>query len=125
MNKIIVEIDNKKFEVKKLAIKDYADLMKGLGKLPDNLSLISGKSNEEIVSELPMLIGTFLPEVLEILSGAVKVPGEELEEMGLDDIIKLTVAVYEVNNISGIVGTIKKMMARQNSQKKTETSTEQ
>lgn len=120
MSVTIVLEDDRKVVVSKLPLKKYVDVFNAIGKLPEQLDQIAGKSNQEIFTELPSLIATFLPEVARILSVATGLKEEEIMELGLDEATELFVAVIEVNNISKVTDNIKKLTARQ-----TEASTKQ
>lgn len=111
MKTLIVDIDGKKVEIAKLPIGKYAELLKAIKNLPQHISGFENKKNDEIIGMLPMLIGESLPDFIEILTIATPCKKEEIEQMGLDEVTRLIVAIIEVNNFKEVYANIKKAMA--------------
>lgn len=112
MKTIKIKLDNQTVEIKKLAIGKYAELLKALKEIPKKVTGLSGVSNDQILELLPSLIGDSLPEVINVLTIATPLTAEELNEMGLDEIVSIALAVYEVNNYRNIYDQIKKATAQ-------------
>jgi hypothetical protein len=107
-----VKLDNQTIEVAKLPIGKYAELLKALKELPKHVKGLENKPNDEIFAMLPNLIGEALPDFIEILTIATPLKKEEVEEMGLDEVTRVVVAIVEVNNFKEVFDNIKKVTAR-------------
>lgn len=107
-----VQLDNKSIAVAKLPIGKYAELLKSLKELPKHVKGLQGKPNDEILEMLPNLIGEALPDFIEILTIATPLKKEEVEQMGLDEVTRVILAVIEVNNFKEVFDNIKKATAR-------------
>ena len=62
------------------------------------------------VSYLHRLVDS-LPDLLGVVSVATSIPYEEIEKLGLAEIVRLIKAVFEVNNYSEVYETVKKALA--------------
>lgn len=109
---IVVNIDDKKVVVKKLAIGKYSELFLALQNLPKHVKDLDKLDNDSIVERLPELLASATPDVIEIVSIAVDMPKDEVEELGLDEVTDIIVAALEVNDYEKIIANIKKIMAR-------------
>lgn len=109
---ITVKLDEREIEVKKLPIGRYIELLKALETLPKQISGLDGLSNEDVLSRIPLVIAESLPEFINILTIATELKKEEIEELGLDECIKIIEAVVEVNNFKDVFSSIKKVLAR-------------
>lgn len=109
---IQVKLDDKTVEVSKLPIGRYAELLKALKELPIDINGIEKLSNDQIFKQLPTMIGDALPQFLNILPIATPLKIEEIEPLGLDEVVRLVMAVVEVNNYSEVFSTVKKALAR-------------
>lgn len=108
MKSIIVQLDEQKITVEKLPLYRYAEVLKALNELPNKIDGLSNMTSDDILKKLPSLIATSLPEVVQILSIATSTPVDTLNNFALDEIVKLALAVYEVNNYQDIIERIKK-----------------
>jgi len=108
--KIILE--NKEIEISKLPLGKYSELLLALEELPKQLSGVDGKSAEDFLAELPKIIGNSLPDVIKILTIATPLKEEEIKELGLDEVIEIILAIFEVNNYQSVFDNIKKLTAR-------------
>lgn len=105
--------------VKKLAMKDYAELLRALKKLPTELGkFIEGTSkedlakNETMFSALPAIIADALPEFCAILAVASDKDADyHLNELDLADNIDVFAAALELNDYKRITAAVKKIMA--------------
>lgn len=107
-----VILDSGNIEIAKLPIGKYAELLKAIKELPKHVKGFEKKSNDEIFTMLPNLIGEALPDFIEILTIATPLKKEQIEEMGLDEVTRVVLAVVEVNNFREVYDNIKKAMAR-------------
>lgn len=112
---ITIQLESKTIEVSKLPIVKYAELLKLVKELPKYLKDIDQKNGADIIEQIPMLIGVALPDVIEIIVCACdgQVTKEEVEQMGLDEVTDIAIAIVEVNNYAKIFDRIKKAMAHQ------------
>ena len=100
-----VEVDG--YTVHKLRLSEYAQVFDKMQKIPELVAQIEGVDtgnvdSNAIIKALPKIIATALPEALDILAVAVRVPKETLdEEMDLKTAIKCFRAMFEVNDFLG------------------------
>lgn len=113
MKTIKVKLDEKTVEISKLPLGKYADLLKALKQLPRLLKDFQGKSNDEIVERLPIIIGESFDDFIGILVIATDLQPEELKLLGLDEVVRLILAVFEVNNYQEVYKNIKKVTSPQ------------
>lgn len=105
--------------VKKLAMQDYAELLRSLKKLPSELGkFIEGTSkedlqnNETLFSALPAIVADALPEFCAVLAVTSDKDAEFLlQELDLADNIDVLAAALELNDYKRIAAAIKKIMA--------------
>lgn len=105
--------------VRKLALGDYADLLRALKKLPaevgkfiegtDNADLLK---NEVLFASLPAIIADAIPEFCEVLSIPTDKDQDFMAKLDLADAIDVLVGALEVNDYSRITNSIKKLTAR-------------
>ncbi len=96
-----VEVDG--FTVYKLRLSEYALVFDKLQKLPALLSEFTEVSNAAILSALPRLVATALPEVLEILAIATRKTVAELDEtMSPATAVHCVKALFTVNDFFGL-----------------------
>lgn len=120
MNKTIeVQTSEGPVTVKKLAMGDYADLLRSLKKLPQELgSFVQGTSkedlanNETILAALPGIVADALPEFCAVLAVATDKDADfHMNELDLADNIDVFAAALELNDYKRIAESIKKIMA--------------
>ena len=128
MNTIKVQLDDKEVEVGKLPIGEYANLIKAIKKLPQHLVKIENLSKAKIIALLPDLAADALPDLIGIVAAGVKLPPEEVAQLGLHEIIKLVEAFLTANKFDEISESVKKIFAhptvRQYTQKALENQAE-
>lgn len=112
MKTIPVKLENKELIVKQLPLKKYADLLKAMQNLPKTLGGLEGVTNEQIFEKLPTLIASSFPDVMAILTIATDLKSEEVEELSLNEAVKIFVAVIEVNEYKEVFEQIKKVLAQ-------------
>lgn len=108
----IIKLDDKTVTISKLPLGKYADLLKALKELPKKVEGLDKMTPDEVMKNAPRLIGEALPEFIEILSIATPLTKEELEQIGLDEAVRLVIAVFEVNNYREVYENAKKALAR-------------
>ena len=116
---IIVPTSQGDVTVKKLALGDYALVLKALKKLPQELGELFSKTDDKdignsqhLLSVLPNVIAEALPEYASILSIVSDKEDTFFLEGDLADAIDVTAAALDINDYSRIVESIKKIQAR-------------
>lgn len=117
MNKTItVETSAGPVVVKKLALYDYAELLKKINALPEELGKLFGESdqdlkdNSKLLKILPAFISKSLPDACNILSGATDKEAEWIgKNLDLADTLEVFVAALELNDYQRIAALIKKI----------------
>lgn len=107
-----VKLDSKTITVTKLPLGKYAELLKALKNIPQHLSGIENFETTNLLEVLPTLIQKSLPDIVEILTITTPLKTEEIQELGLDEIIRIVEAVVEVNNYVEVWATAKKVIAQ-------------
>jgi len=105
--------------VRKLALGDYAQLLRAFKKLPAELGkFVQGNSAADlkdlnfILTSVPELIAEALPEFADVVSIATDKDSEFVLKLDLADAIDLLATVLELNNYSRVIESIKKLTAR-------------
>jgi len=107
-----VAINGLKITIKKLPLRKIIGLLTDLQRLPEQLTSIDKLPSEKILETLPLIIAGVLPAVSGIVVKAVDNPDfteDFLMECGLDEIIELVTEILEVNNVSKIFESVKKI----------------
>jgi hypothetical protein len=112
MKAVTIQLEDRELEIKRLPLKKYAELLAAVQELPKRLGNLDSLDNDQIFEQMPSLIATSLPDVIAILTIATDLQREEIEEMGLNDAIKVVAAVIEVNDYKEVFEQIKKMLAQ-------------
>lgn len=108
---ITVSIDESKYQIGKMPIGDYPDIIRAIRKLPQHINTFESLKVDDLIKVLPDLASEALPDLLGVLHVATRIELEELSKMGLADIIKLVTAIYEVNNYADVYEVLKKALA--------------
>lgn len=105
--------------MRKLALGDYAALLRALKKLPTEFGkFIEGndakdlQSNEVLFANLPTIIADAIPEFAEVLAIASDKDAKFYLAGDLADAIEVFAAALELNDYTRIVNTLKKVTAR-------------
>lgn len=105
--------------VRKLALGDYAALLRALNKLPAEIgkyvssnSADDLKDVEKLFSNLPVIIADAIPEFAEVLALASDKDAEFYIKGDLSDSLEVFAAALELNDYSKIMATVKKLTAR-------------
>lgn len=112
MKQIEIKLDSKTITVKKLPIGKYAELLGAVKNLPAHIQNLGNLENATIVAKLPELIAGATPDFIDIVTIATELKKEEVEELGLDEFVKVVLAIVEVNNYREVYENIKKALAR-------------
>lgn len=109
-----VQLDDKVIVIKKLPIMRYAEMLKVIKELPKHIGTLDLQNItiQTLVQELPLLIGVALPDILNIIEIATELERKEIEKLGLTEITKIVVAIYETNNYQELFDTLKKVTAQ-------------
>lgn len=106
-----IQISGKDITITRLPLKKYVDLLKSIKSLPSHLSSLGGLDNSEVVSKLPTVIAEAYPDIVAIIEIATPLKKEEIEEMGLDELVDVLKAIAEVNRFGKIMDAVKKVTA--------------
>jgi hypothetical protein len=114
---ITVETEAGAVVVRKLALRDYADLLRSLNKLPQNISKFIDNNDKEklndtsfIMGALPAIIADSVPEFCAFVAVATDKDAEFVEALDLADVLEITSAVLQLNRYEKIVSAVKKML---------------
>lgn len=104
-----------KFTVKKLPLGKVIDLLNAVERLPKEVANIDKMGEDEILENIATLIAASLPKFVGVIARAIddQVVTEKviLEEFGIVEAVDTIYAILEVNNIFGIMQTLKKVQA--------------
>lgn len=116
-------------EVRKLALYDYAEFIRALRKLPGELAELfqSGKNVADmgvLFEELPEMIADSWDDFVAIIAVGTDKDAEFFKSPDIDaaDALEIIDALMELNDYQRIVNTVKKIMARRQSQPKSPAS---
>lgn len=103
------------FTVKKLPLGRVINLLNAVQELPKEIANIDKMDESEILQNISTLIALAIPKFVDVVVEAIddkNIKAETvLEEFGLDNIINTIYLILVVNNVLGIMQTIKKMQA--------------
>lgn len=111
MEKTIVVLE-KELVVKKIPLVKYPSIIEALQSLQAHSSLFGDFSATSVISSLPQILMVATPSIMKVIQIVTDLPEEEIQKWGLDDFIKFTEALLEVNEYQYVYETIKKVMAR-------------
>ena len=118
LSKEVVLANGEKIVVKKLPLGEYAKLMFTLKNLPSSVMKefqnIDTENTENTISSFFGIFGEAWGQLIEILAIGTGIAKERLENdeaIGLDGAVELFVAVYEVNNLNGVIKSVKNVIA--------------
>lgn len=116
---LTVQTEGGEVVVRKLALGDYAALLRALKKLPAEIGkFVQGNSAEDLKDQdvlfnrLPEIIADAIPEFAEVLAVASDKDAQFFLEGDLADAIEVFAAAMQLNDYSRIIQTLKKMTAR-------------
>lgn len=112
--------------VRKLALGDYAALLRAMNRLPSEIGKFvqandaeSLKNNETLFKHLPAIIADAIPEFAEVLAVASDKDAKFYLDGDLADALEVFGAALQLNDYSRILNTLKKMTARKAPEAKT------
>jgi len=114
---LVVNTENGDVTVKKLALREYGELLRALQDLPKEFGkLLDGNSVEDLKGDqlyqvLPGLLGTAVDESARILATVTDKDEEFIANLDLAEAIDILVAALELNDYKRIVASVKKIMA--------------
>lgn len=103
-----VQLEDQVLVVKKLPIVRYAELMKAIKPVLNQVDLFDKMENEDLIKNLDTIIANNLPAIIDSICIATSLKKEEVEQLGVDEIFEVVVAVIEVNNYKKIFDKVKK-----------------
>lgn len=112
-----VMVNGQDFEVGKIPIRQFAQLILAVEKLPQKvLEEVSFNDLEEINSEtiitkFPSVLAHSFDNIIDLISAASQIDKESLEEAGFDELLEVVEAIIEKNNIALIVEKLKNLKA--------------
>lgn len=110
---IEVKLDGLTITISKLPLGKYSELLKAIKELPKHANNFKDLDPTAALAILPEMIGDSLPDIIRILAIATPLTPEEIDDLGLDDVVKIVTAIIEVNNYAEVVRLAKKAMAPQ------------
>lgn len=126
-NTITVQTEGGPVVVRKLALGDYAALLRALKKLPTEMGkFISGNSAEALndkevmFANLPAIIADAIPEFAEVLAVCSDKDAKFYIEGDLVDALEVFAAALQLNDYSRVVSTLKKLGAQKPASKATQ-----
>lgn len=119
-NSITVKTEGGDVVVRKLALGDYAALLRIFKKLPtefgkfmEDNDAASLKDNETLFAAIPEIIADAIPEFCQLLALVSDKEAEYYEkEVDLADGLEVFAAALELNDYTRVVNSVKKLMAR-------------
>ncbi len=93
------------FTIYKMKLSEYAQVFDRLQKLPHLIAEldIDGSDSAKLLAQLPKIVSTALPEVIQILAVATRTSVEEIDEnMSPKVAIKCLRAMLEINDFLGV-----------------------
>lgn len=110
-NTKIVKLDDREVEVKKLPIGGYSDLIKAIKRLPKHLVKFENLDRNKIVAILPDVAADSLPDLVGLIAVAVDMQKDEVNALGLHEVIALIEAFFDVNQYDKVAESVKKVLA--------------
>lgn len=114
MKSIKIKLDEKTIEVKKIPIGKYVEIFSLIKQLPKHLKDFENKDSSMLIEAVPSLVAAALPDFIEIVKVACSdsLTEEEVDSLGLSEVVDIVIGLMEVNNYMGIFDNVKKVLAR-------------
>lgn len=105
--------------VRKMALNDYAELLRALDKLPKKFGELVGDSkldfknmdNSAFLAMAPGLIADSWSDLVALIAVPTDKSAEELGVLDGPDAVDVIVAIFELNDFARIVASVKKLLA--------------
>ena len=110
MKKQITLDDGQIVIIDKLPIGKYAELLSSMQELPKKFDLFIDVEKSKMIEILPKIIGESLPEVLKIIDIATPLEPDEIDKLGLSEVVDILIGIALANNYSKVFDQIKKAM---------------
>ena|SRR6266567_2195732 len=119
-NNITVSTEFGDVVVHKMALRDYADLLRALDKLPDVLKKFAASRSEaelkainyvDLIEILPSLLAEAWPDVIGLISVPTNRDAEFLGKVDGPDAVDIIVAIIQLNDFKRIMESVKKLAA--------------
>ncbi len=116
-----IEVAGDKITIRKLALEDYATLIKKLSQAKESIKIIFDMgeiTKNKIIYALPEIIGNAFPQFVDILSFASGVSKKKFQKQedgkyyGLPEAVEILRAVLEVNDFDGIKKNIRNILPK-------------
>lgn len=117
MEQVVLKFSDNELIIKKLPIGRYAELLRQLKKLPKVLKTLPEINTSTILEALPDILAESEDDFFGLINIATDIPVDELKKYGLNEIVDIVIAVFEVNQYKEVYEKIKKALS-QNSKKK-------
>jgi hypothetical protein len=110
-----IKLNDEQYEIKKMPIRKFANLMRALDELPKklqnqfSLDELENLSSEALLLKIPSLIGEFQDELFNLVSIASGIKKETIEELSFEEFLDVIMVVFEINNIGVIVDKLKNL----------------
>lgn len=116
MNKsIMITVDEQEFEIKKMAVGQFAQLMLAVEKLPSilmenfNLEEIDNLDINMLLTKLPPLLASSQEELFKVISVASGLSVNDIRKLDFVEILDVIIAILELNKFKAIVNKIKNL----------------
>lgn len=118
-NTISVETELGVVEVRKMALNDYAELLRALDKLPKQIGQIIGDDkvdfknmeSAEILTLLPAILADSWSDIVALIAVPTDHDAATLGTLDGPDAVDVIVAIFELNDFPRIVASVKKLAA--------------
>lgn len=110
-----VKLNGQTFEVKKMPIRRFAELLMAVENLPSKIKEsftveeMKNLTNETFIEKLPSLMARSFDDLLNLVAVASGIEKETIEESSPDEFLDIVTAVLELNNIKAIVDKVKNL----------------
>lgn len=106
-------------EVRKMALNDYAELLRALDKLPKQIGQIIGDDkvdfknmeSAEILTLLPAILADSWSDIVALIAVPTDHDAATLGTLDGPDAVDVIVAIFELNDFPRIVASVKKLAA--------------
>ena len=103
-----IKLDSITIEIEKLPLIRYAELLQALKILTPHLTMKDGAS---MIDVLMQIASTSLPDLIKVLMVVTPLKQSDIEKLGLDEIVRIVMAISEVNGYDEVWTHAKKVIA--------------